>query len=293
MKKLVPAIFAFATLLAASNASHAVGQLADVNVIDRQTGRALPVTWHDGTYYVAGTPGTRYAISVRNQSGARVLAVMSVDGVNIVSGETAGFGQTGYVFDGWEASQIAGWRKSDSRIAAFNFTALSNSYAARTGRPDQVGVIGVALFREQAPIAVAPPLPPPCRWWRGCGRDLDSAEQSGAARDRASGAAKSQSAPAPSAAASAESAKEAAPQRREAERLGTGHGASETSVIARTQFERASSTPDEVITIQYDSRDNLIARGILPAEAVAAVRPRPTPFPGSEAGYVPDPPRRW
>ena len=35
-----------------------------------------------------------------------------------------------------------------SQTAAFYFTDLADSYAARTGRPDNVGVIGVALFRE-------------------------------------------------------------------------------------------------------------------------------------------------
>ena len=48
---------------------------------------------------------------------------------------------------------IAGWRKNLARTAAFYFTELPDSYAARTGRPDHVGVIGVAVFRERvAPV---------------------------------------------------------------------------------------------------------------------------------------------
>jgi hypothetical protein len=70
------------------------------------------------------------------------------------------------------------------------------------------------------------------------------------------------------------------------QQLGTGHGQIETSPIAHTSFERAQSQPNEIIRIRYDSRESLIAMGII------AVEPRPpvNPFPAS--GYVPDPPAR-
>ena len=41
-------------------------------------------------------------------------------------------------------------------IAAFYFTSLGDSYANRTGRPDNVGVIGVALYQRKR---VEPPPP--------------------------------------------------------------------------------------------------------------------------------------
>jgi hypothetical protein len=64
--------------------------------------------------------------------------------------------------------------------------------------------------------------------------------------------------------------------------LGTGHGSSETSPVRTTTFERASSSPDEVITIYYDSYRNLLAQGVIRAPQLA----RPQPFPGQ---FVPDP----
>lgn len=51
-----------------------------------------------------------------------------------------------------------------------------------------------------------------------------------------------------------------------------------------TEFVRNSDSPDEIITIYYDSRANLIARGIIPSPRLA----EPAPFPGG-AGFVPDP----
>ena len=72
-----------------------------------------------------------------------------------------------------------------------------------------------------------------------------------------------------------------------APRLGTGHGERETSHVGHTTFERRSTRPDDLIRIRYDSRDNLIAMGIIPTQAVP---PRPNPFPGGVApGYAPDP----
>jgi hypothetical protein len=71
-------------------------------------------------------------------------------------------------------------------------------------------------------------------------------------------------------------------------KLGTGHGAREASYVQDTDFERLSSTPNEVIRIRYDSYENLVAMGVVPAPRW---RTAPNPFPDSPLpGYVPDPP---
>ena len=142
------ALFALAAIMSAP--AFAVGRLAEVSVIDRDTGQTLPTHFHRGEYWVAGRPGAHYAIQIQSRDQRRLLAVTSVDGVNVVTGETAAVDQSGYVFDAWSGYDIAGWRKSDSEIAAFTFTSIPKSYAARTGRPENVGVIGVALFRERS-----------------------------------------------------------------------------------------------------------------------------------------------
>jgi hypothetical protein len=80
-------------------------------------------------------------------------------------------------------------------------------------------------------------------------------------------------------------------ERRDQQRLGTGHGRSEYAPTQHVAFERAQSTPDELITIHYDSRDNLIAMGAIPHPRVRHGR-APEAFPGP-VGFVPDPPRRW
>jgi hypothetical protein len=64
--------------------------------------------------------------------------------------------------------------------------------------------------------------------------------------------------------------------------LGTGHGPREDSAITYVDFERASSTPDEVITLYYDTWQHLLARGVVPPQHPA----EPQPFPDH---FVPDP----
>jgi hypothetical protein len=251
--------FAAATLAALAFSAHAVGRLADLSILDRSTGRELPVYWHEGRAYVVGKPGNEYRVVVRSRSAGDLLAVVSVDGVNVMNGESASPRQSGYIVPSWSRVDVGGWRKSLDEIAAFYFTPLGDSYAARTGRPDNVGVIGVAIFerkREELPPAAISNFAPQSK-----SENRDSARSSGAPAELA------RSAPVP-----------AAP-------LGTGHGRREESRVRWVDFQRASDTPAETIAIYYDSYRNLVARGILQAPAT----PRePDPFP---MAFAPDPAR--
>jgi hypothetical protein len=235
---------------------------ADVQIYDRATGQVLPTYRHHGRAYVAGEPGHEYEIRINNPSSGRVLAVTTVDGANVVSGQTGAVNQGGYVLDSYGFLRIEGWRKSMERTAAFYFTNLADSYAARTGRPDNVGVIGIALFNEKI----------------YCCRDRDEdyvrRDQLGsAAEQRAQGPATDELAKRRAAAPETES------------KLGTGHGRSEHSPAQYADFERASSRPEETVVIYYDSQRNLLAQGVIPKPRDVYARRLPQPFPG----FVPDP----
>ena len=230
---------------------HAHGRLVDLTVYDRTEGRRLPVYWHDGRAYVVGKPGNEYQVSVRNRLREDLLTVISVDGVNVISGETADPSQTGYVLSPGQGYDIRGWRKSLAETAAFYFTSLGDSYAARTGRPDNVGAIGIAVFRKKAPPVAIAPAPSMSR--REANADAG-----------------------------------AAPRAQEESRLGTGHGRRETSVVREVAFERATPTPAEMITLYYDSYRNLVARGVI-RESQPPLAPLPQPFPAS-VRFAADPP---
>jgi hypothetical protein len=272
----------------------------EMTVFDRDSNQVLPVYRKDGRVFVAGRPAARYSIRLNNRSDARVLVVLSVDGVNVLSGQTAAWGQRGYVLAPRRTYDVAGWRKSDAEIAAFEFAALSESYAAQTGRPGNVGVIGMAVFLEKPappPIALsedglderfkrmeirpmtALPAPEP--------RAAAAPPAGSVAADAATGAAKSA---ARQDAAGANSLAAQAPVRAAelGERLGTAHGQREVSQVHSVAFERASPMPVAVVELSYDSYPRLVAAGVIPQPPVQA-----RAFPGSAdgRGYVADPPQ--
>jgi len=240
MKALTTVVAVVAFFACAPALAH--GRLADISVYDRSEGRWLQVYRHEGRAYVVGKPGHEYQVRVANRLREDLLAVVSVDGVNVITGQTADPSQSGYVLSPRGSLDIRGWRKSLSQTAAFYFTALPDSYAARTGRPDDVGVIGVALFRKKPEPKPIAPI-------------------------------------APEAASGARSAEERADAQ-----LGTGHGRREHSPAVHVTFERATSSPAEVIALYYDSHANLVARGVIREPVHVAPTP-PRPFPG----FVPDP----
>jgi hypothetical protein len=270
-----------------------VGQLGNLDIVTRGDGQVLPVYPGGGRNWVVGTPGQEYSIRFCNRSSGRVLAVMSVDGVNVISGDTASPAQSGYVLNGYECADISGWRKSMTRTAAFYFTELPDAYATRTGRPENVGVIGVAVFREQRRIAWRAPIPKigAAQPSRGAPAASEPASPYGEpyAQDRR------ERADSASSSAEAEGKLEAAPSQsmprpQPLAKLGTGHGRDENSPTQMVRFERESATPNETIAIYYDRRENLAAMGILPMPYYSRT-PDPNPFPALTR-FVPDPPNR-
>lgn len=257
-------VLALAVTAAAGCALPAQGRdLVTLGVVDRDSGQTLPEYPWRGQHWVPGVPGHRYAVRLTNATGERVLVVLSVDGVNAVSGQTAAASQAGYVLGPWESTDIAGWRKSLDDIAQFVFTDLQDSYAARTGRPANVGVVGIAVFREKVQPLPYPAAPPPV-----------------ATREQADNGLAKSSAPASAGRALADAAQ---PQR-----IGTGHGAREWAPVGQTTFERASSRPDQIRQLRYEDAGTLLAMGVIPRRDPAYASRTPQAFPGS---FVPDPPR--
>jgi len=262
----IPTILVLAAL--ATSACNPLGArpLVDIDVIDRDTGQWLPEVRARGQDWIPGDPGHRYSVRLTNTSGERVLVVLSVDGVNAITGEDASPSQAGYVLAPWQSTEIAGWRKSLDDIAQFYFTDLPDSYAARTGRPDNVGVIGIAVFRERAQPVVYPMPAPPIA---NSGRATDKAAAPSAARESASRA-------------------DGALGAMQPQGIGTGHGAREWSPVGQTTFERVSSRPSQVSELRYDDREALVAMGIIPRDEWRhAAGDAPRAFPD---GFVADPP---
>lgn len=239
------AALALAAVLATTAASaqaqwHDMGERVEMRILDRDAYDELPQYLDRGQTWVPGTPGHRYAVQLTNHSPARVLVVLSVDGINAVTGQTARADQAGYVLEPYATTEVAGWRKSMVDVAQFYFADIADSYAARTGRPGNAGVIGIAVFDEARPIprvylpdrgAADAPMAPPMAQSR-------------------------------------------------AQELGTGHGGREYAPAVRRGFVRASPRPVQVTEVRYDDAYALARRGIGPGRYAPRDRGEPRAFPG-------------
>lgn len=275
MKRLLSALVAMTALFGLTACTAKANEhLVDVQIRDMDRYSTLENYFNRSKTYVAGRPGHRYSVILHNQTGARVLAVLSVDGVNAVSGQTASTSQTGYVLAPYQRMEIRGWRKSMQDVAQFRFTDLPDSYAARTGRPDNVGVIGVAVFRER-------------RYQHYNQYEEDDGYRNGDERYASKSKERNQAGAASDAAAPAPAMKGSMAEAQSRQELGTEHGERRYDPARQTTFERESAYANQVSKIYYDSFDALVARGIIRDYRYHnRHRGSPDAFP---IGFVPDP----
>lgn len=232
-------------------------------------GRVLDTYQHRGRFYVEGESSSRYSIRVTNPTNVRVEAVVSVDGLDVIDGETANFkSKRGYIVPPHGSLVVDGFRVSTQSVAAFRFSSVSSSYAGRKGKARNVGVIGVAIFSErpQPQVIVHDRVlqPVPHRDTRlgssYSGSDHDDAEMAP---------------PSPSPARTSRPAitsgtsrhyKPAAKRSRAEERpgLGTSFGENRYSSVSFTQFQRANlRTPTAFAELRYNNANGLQALGIV------------------------------
>jgi hypothetical protein len=102
--------------------------------------------------FVLGHAGQRYTIVLENSTPARFEAVVSVDGLDVINGQPAGYSHRGYILPAFGRLEIDGFRQDLNTVAAFRFGSVQDSYAAQTGTARNVGVIGVALFSERGVV---------------------------------------------------------------------------------------------------------------------------------------------
>ncbi len=272
----------------------------DVDLIG-EDGDVLDTYQHRGKFYVLGSAGERYSIRVTNPTNQRVEAVLSVDGLDVIDGETADFvHKRGYVVPAGGELRVDGFRVSTSHVATFRFSSVKNSYAGRKGKARNVGVIGVAIFAEKAHPEVI--LPAPVRerrhvHWDEPDEEYDlrgDADLGGSVGQTADKTAERSEAEAPAAEPPASGSargtagssvsrrapnKPAPPRGRyrptETKRdccgarpkdrpgLGTEFGERRYSAVSYTRFERANETrPTALAEFRYNDRQGLLALGI-------------------------------
>jgi hypothetical protein len=113
-------------------------------------GKAVRQYKHNGYIYIEAREGTEYVISIRNNSQTRKLAVITVDGLNVITGDVYdGNANQGYIIDAWSTVNIKGFRKDLNSVGAFKFCNKDKSYCNEQGLEGNNGVIGVRLYVEK------------------------------------------------------------------------------------------------------------------------------------------------
>jgi hypothetical protein len=249
-------LLAAAPVVAAHAHSHGVpavpGPLVSVTVeIDGEPATLFPAPDGSGRFYLEAREGRTYSLRLANHSAERLGVVLTVDGLNVISGQRdEGRGRM-YILDPWQSTHIRGWRSSLHEVHRFTFVDERASYSARSGKANRkMGWIELAVYRERDAIAMQP-LPPPAPRWREP-LDRHEREKGETTRDEAKRSARSDEAPAASA---QEGAARSYP--------GTGWG-QRTHDPARLVDFRPERHACQRTTLRYEYRPALVALGVLP-----------------------------
>jgi len=283
MIRTITTLFTFLALIPLTACAHKLAPAAAGGYsiqLEDQYGNQLATYSQRGATYVLGNHNTRYNVRITNHTGARIEAVLSVDGRDAVSGDVGDYkSQRGYVIDPYGSIVVDGFRKSMNAVAAFRFTTPGDSYSSRRGTPQNVGVVGVAIFKERL---VAHRLPALRR--HTTHYEFDDAGAVNQAEIAPSASARSGMMG--SRDAKRKAVRRPAPAAPSKNNLGTRYGETRHSPVVEVPFLRArKNRPNQVLSTYYDDQRGLAARGIMVHGHVSA---NPQPFPNNRR-FAPPP----
>jgi len=233
-------------------------------------GRPLSEYYARGRTYVQALQDAEYELRLTNTSPDRVAVALSVDGLNTIDARhTSAWNASKWVIEPYQTITISGWQMSSERARHFYFTNERDSYGAKLGQTENLGVISAVFFRERGRITqVTPPKP--------IYRDKDSEESM-------------QSQEAPSAKSRGDAAGVARDGRKIApvpddEYAATGIGRSVRHDVRWVDMD-LDSRPAGEVTVRYEYYSALLRLGVIP-------RPR-EPYPlyrrEDSRGFSPEP----
>lgn len=236
-------------------------------------GSPVPVHAHTNGQSYAETPSSgAYSIRLHNDSAARVEMVLSVDGINALTGEDVSSAQRGWLVPAHGSVTVPGWFRSHSEVAAFTFTGTGTGggYAEKTGRgTENSGAIAVAVFGE---AYVAPEQ----FWWAISGSGVPTKSMPTKSIFRGMGGGRSgvsytsqvtASMPTMSYSVtndniSVNCSTEAPTTSAPVSDVSTGYGHKVESHSTEVAFNRSSTEPIKTLLLHYATRERLISWGI-------------------------------
>lgn len=112
-------------------------------------GRKVREYSHDGKLFIESRNGTEFEIELKNHKHHRIMAIVSVDGLDVIGGKPANNESSGYIIPANDSIRIKGFRKDNETVGAFKFTNRENAYSESVGQGGNQGVISVRFFDEK------------------------------------------------------------------------------------------------------------------------------------------------
>lgn len=105
-----------------------------------------------GGIWVEGREGHQFTLQVKNYSWKRIVAVVSVDGLNVINGKHESPDDSpGYIVSRNGDIKIPGWKINQNEVREFYFTGSDrDSYVRKVGGNERnIGVIAAAIYPEK------------------------------------------------------------------------------------------------------------------------------------------------
>ena len=105
----------------------------------------------DGNVWVEAREGNEFSLKLKNNSWRRVLAVVSVDGLNVINGKHESPDiSPGYILSPNRSLTVPGWRIDNEKVRKFIFSKKEDSYSKKIGaNMENIGVLAAAIFEER------------------------------------------------------------------------------------------------------------------------------------------------
>lgn len=244
-------------------------------------GRKVTEYPYNADTFIEGRKGSEYEIVFQNYSQYTKKIVVSVDGLNVITGNRDW--QRGYVVGPYNQISIPGFKRDNGRAAAFTFSSVKDSYNQHNGSGEiqNIGVIGCMIFDEIVPR-------PRYNGLESFGEVYTKGGVLGNPRGTFSAVAMGASGQ-PNQAYSVNSISLASLSVNDSptvvtQSLGTEFG-SDVEFKTHKVNKNFQDTAEALLTLYYDDSNGLQRRGIV----LTKVEPsKPNPFPGFE-NYCPDP----
>jgi hypothetical protein len=115
----------------------------EVNVI--VNGRPVREYYHNGQFYIEARENYEYSIKLKNHSHKKIMAVLSVDGIDVLKGKSATDAESGYIINPYSSTEIKGYRIDDEcghKLTTVRNPILhkSNKNSIERGRKEFVGI---------------------------------------------------------------------------------------------------------------------------------------------------------